>query len=382
MPEPPKTIPGPTPDAPQVAMARIGAVTSRPDRVSEWIDVHFNPATLQLQVSNELKDTRNNERKQYIAKATAKLTMELMFDTTDTGDDVMQTTKKLQLFVAPPLGQQNHEQIPPPVVLFEWGRIKFMGIAESYKETIDFFSANGVPLRASVNLTLSRQDQVFDDAPGAAPQDAGPMDDDLALDTPASSAADVANAGESPEAARAVAAANGQESLRFGDGSPLTVGASVTLKPPAAFAAGGIGIGGGVGLGIGIGGSAGIGIGASAGIGIGVSAGIGISAGAGAGASIGIGGGISASAGMSGMSRLSATEGAFAGLRATTTSNSATARLNTARLAPQVRSATLSTDRNASFRVGGKATVEGSAGLRADVGGRGSVRGKLSFEGS
>src|SRR4029450_3398522 len=163
MPEPPKTIPGPTPDSPQIAMARIGAVTGRPDRVGEWIDVHFNPATLQLQVSNELKDTRNNERKQYIAKATAKLTMELQFDTTDSGDDVMQTTKKLQLFVAPPLSQQNHQQIPPPVVLFEWGRVKFMGIAESYKETIDFFSANGVPLRASVNLTISPHDQVFYD---------------------------------------------------------------------------------------------------------------------------------------------------------------------------------------------------------------------------
>jgi Contractile injection system tube protein len=386
MPEPPKSIPGPTPDAPQVAMARLGAVTGRPDRVSEWIDVHFNPATLQLQVSNELKDTRNNERKQYIAKASAKLTMELQFDTTDTGDDVMQTTRKLQVFVAPPLSQQNHEQIPPPVVLFEWGRIKFMGIAESYKETIDFFSANGVPLRAAVNLTLSRQDQVFDDAPGTAPQDAGPMDDDLALDAPASSAADVANAGESPDAARAVAAANGQENLRFGNGSPLTVSASITLKPPAAFAAAGIGIGGGAGLGIGagigigagagIGGSAGIGMGGSAGIGIGASAGIGIGVAASAGA------GFSPGAGISGISRLSATEGAFAGLRVTTGGASATARLNTTRLAPPVRSAALSTDRNASFRVGGKATVDGSAGLRADVGGRGSVRGKLSFEGS
>jgi len=377
-------------------MARIGAVTGRPDRVGEWIDVHFNPATLQLQVSNELKDTRNNERKQYIAKATAKLTMELQFDTTDSGDDVMQTTKKLQLFVAPPLNQQNHQQIPPPVVLFEWGRVKFMGIAESYKETIDFFSANGVPLRASVNLTLSRQDQVFDDAPGSAPQDAGPMDDDLALDTPASSASDVANAGESPEAARAVAAANGQENLRFGNGSPLTVSASINLKPPAAFASAGIGAGGGLGIGIGagagigIGAGAGIGIGVSAGAGIGVSggAGIGISAGAGAGFGIGLGvgvsggAGLSASAGISGMSRLSATEGAFAGLRVTTGSSSATARLNTSRLTPQARSATLSTDRNASFSVGGKATLEGSAGLRADVGGRGSVRGKLSFEGS
>ena len=99
--------------------------------------------------------------------------MELQFDTTDDGADVTQTTRKLQAFIAPPSppGQPADRQVPPPLVLFEWGRIKFKGIAESYKETIDFFSASGVPLRASVNLTLSRQDKVFDDSAGAAPQE-------------------------------------------------------------------------------------------------------------------------------------------------------------------------------------------------------------------
>jgi hypothetical protein len=363
MPEPPPTIPGPTPDTQAIAIARLGAVTGRPERVSDWVEVHFNPASLQLQVSNELKDTRNNERKQYVAKANAKLTMELQFDTTDTGDDVTQTTRKIQAFVAPPLSQQNQSQIPPPVVVFEWGRVKFKGIAESYKETIDFFSANGVPLRASVNLTLSRQDQVFDDAPGTAPQDAGAVDDDLALDTPASSAADVANAGESPDAARAVAQANGQENLRFGNGSPLTISASVTLKPPAAFAA----AAGGAGIGISLGG--GIGLGGGAGLGAGIS--------------VGGGPGLSVSgAGISGLARLPATEGAFAGLRASATAGASTARLNTSRLLPQARSASLSTDRDASFRVGGKATLQGAAGLRAEVGGKSGLRGKLSFEGS
>ena len=371
-----KTVPGPTPVAPRIAVARLGAVTGGSDQVSDWIDVDFNPASLQLQVSNELKDTQNNERKQYIAKTSAKLTMELLFDTTDDGADVTQTTRKLQAFIAPPSppGQPADRQVPPPVVLFEWGRIKFKGIAETYKETIDFFSASGVPLRATVNLTLSRQDKVFDDSPGSAPEGG----DDDALDTPAGSAADIANAAESPDAARAVGEANGQESLRFGSGSPLTVSASITLKPPAAFASagGGLGIGFGAGAGIGIGGAAGIGIGGAAGIGIGGAAGVGIGGAAG----IGIGGSASAGAGISALSRLSATEGAFGGLRVSSRAGASTARLNTSRLLPQVKSAALSTDRNASFRVGGKATLEGAAGLGADVGGRGAPRAKLSFD--
>jgi hypothetical protein len=336
----PKTISGPTPDSPSIAIARLGVVSGQNDQVSDWVDVQFNPASLQQQVSNELKDTRNNERKQYIAKSNAKLTMELQFDTTDNGDDVTQTTRKLQAFIAPPVpaGQQARRQEPPPVVLFEWGRVKFKGIAETYKETIDFFSASGVPLRALVNLTLSRQDQVFDDAGGGGPERVGGAGDTSPFDAPAASAADVANAAQAPAAARDVAAANGQESLRFGSGASLTVGGSVELKPPAAFAAGG-----------------------------------GLSVGVAAGASIGGGAGVSA------IARLPATEGAFAALRVPPPSTAA-ARLNPARLQPDVRSATLSTDRNASFQVGGKATLEGAAGLRADVGARPSAGGRLTFD--
>jgi hypothetical protein len=400
-------------------------VAGRNDQVSEWVDVHFNPASLQLQVSNELKDTRNNERKQYVAKANAKLSMELQFDTTDTGDDVTLTTKKLQAFIAPPLSQQNRSQIPPPVVLFEWGRLKFKGIAETYRETIDFFSSSGVPLRASVNLTLSRQDQVFDEQPGDTPADAGGVaGDETEVGAPATggapesegftprfrppSAADVAGMADSPEAARALAAANGQENLRFGDGSPFTVSASIQLKPPSAFVdlslGAGIGAGAGLGLDLGIGGGIGIGAGGGIGIGVGVSGGIGIgggisagvsgglgfgasvSAGAGIGfsagvsAGVGISAGTGVSAGISGLSRLSATEGAFAGLRVTAKAGASTARINTSRLLPPVRSTALSTDANATFRVGGKATMQGAAGLRADVGARGGVRGKLTFE--
>jgi hypothetical protein len=344
----PKTVSGPTPGAQRIAVARLGAITGQNTQVSEWVDVHFNPASIQLQVSNELKDTRNNERKQYIAKSNAKLTMELQFDTTDTGDDVTDTTRKVQAFIAPPLpaSQRDRKTQPPPIVVFEWGRLKFQGITESYKETIDFFSAGGVPLRAAVTLTISRQDQVFDSAPEGAPPNAGNLDEN-AFDTAPASPADIANAGESPGAARAIAALNGAVDLRFSAGVSLTVGASVSLNPPAAFAAGG---------GLDIGGGAGIGL----------SAGAGISAGAGA--------------GVSGLAQLSATEGAFAGLRATAGAGASGVRLNTSRLLPQIGSASLSTDRNASFQVGGKATLTGAAGLRADVGSRSSLNSRLSFD--
>src|SRR5215510_11498520 len=222
---PQPTIDGPTPKTPKITLARLGIVTGSPDQVKTWVNVHFNPASLQLTVNNELKDTKSNERKQYIAKFTAKLTMELPFDTTNTGEDVTITTRKLQAFVAPPLpkGDQARQEKPPPLVMFEWGRLKFKGIGESYRETIDFFSADGVPLRSTVNLTLSEQDHVFDKAAEAKKTNAEPDTAlDAAVDTRSTSADDVAKQAQAPEATRAVAQANGQDNLRFGNGSPLT----------------------------------------------------------------------------------------------------------------------------------------------------------------
>ncbi|MGB8167687.1 MAG: hypothetical protein WCF18_09380 [Chthoniobacteraceae bacterium] len=324
------TVPGSTLQAKPIALARLAVVGKKDQAVT----VHFNPASLQLQLSNELKDTSKTDHKQFIAKITAKLTMDLQFDTTNSGEDVMKTTRQIQAFLAPPApaGGREKKQIPPPVVLFEWGTLSFQGVAESYKETIDFFSANGVPLRASVNLTLSRQDQVFDEKPD---QDGGVKDDTDAQDIASDSAAAAANGMQSPGSARAVAAANGQESVRFGSGAGLTVGGSIELKPARAFASGGAGIS--------LGGGAGI-----------------------------VG---SASAGISGMARLSATEGAFSGLRVTASAPSFV-RLDPSKLVPKIESTTVATDAGATFKVGGKANFAGTAGLRADVG----AAGKLSFD--
>jgi hypothetical protein len=340
-------MPAPTPNAPSVALARLAAVTGANDQTGESITVHFNPASLQLQVSNELKDTKNNERKQYVAKTSAKLTMDLHFDTTDTGEDVTQTTRRLQAFLVPPLPARDaaRQEPPPPLVLFEWGTLRFKGIAENYRETIDFFSPDGVPLRASVNLTLSRQDQVFDQSPGGnrSPNGTSAAPDTLNLDTPSGGASGLAKSLGAPGAARALAAANGQENLRFGAGGSLSVSGGVTLKAAAAFSAGA-----GAGTGLSLGASPGVGVGALRSPG---------------------GGGMVA--GLAATARLSAAEGAFSGLRASTSRTAV--QLEPGKLLPRAESAARATDRGARFQVGGKAAFGQGGGLRADVGAGGSL---------
>ena len=348
------TVSDSTPDAPTIALARLGKVSGAGDQVNDadWVDVHFNPSTLQLQVSNELKDQPNLERKQYIAKTSAKLTMDIQFDTTDSGMDVTQTTRKVQAFIAPPLpeDQQARRQVPPPLVLFEWGTLAFKGIVESYKETIDFFSSDGVPLRANVNLTLSRLDQVFDPAGESNPADDGQSSEGTLFDLPPTSASQAADETKEPGSSRAIAVANGLESLRFGDGSGVTVGSGVTLKAAAAFSAGG---GAGVSLDAGM--SSGIGLGETTG--------------ATAGVDVDVGVGIAAQAG------LSATEGAFASLQSSKPLPTSF-RVNPEDILPVSYGAGFATEAGAKFQLGGQAAISGSVGLTADVG----TRTKLSFD--
>jgi hypothetical protein len=167
-----------------------------------------------------------------------------------------------------------------------------------------------------------------------------------------------------PGAARALAAANGEESLRFGASSSLSVSGGVTLKAAAAFS-----VGGAAGLSLGAG--AGAGAGAGLGIGGGVAAGGGLSIGTGA----GTGARANVSPGLSATARLSATEGAFAGLR-TSTSGSRAMKLDPRKLMPRSERSASATGAGATFQVGGKATQSGAGGLRADVG----RSGKLGFD--
>jgi hypothetical protein len=86
----------------------------------------------------------------------ATLSVTLLFDTTTTNGVSVQTrTDQLVLLTLP----RNLAQKPPGtrrVVCFQWGSFKFCGSVESMTQTIDFFSDAGVPLRASVHLSISQ----------------------------------------------------------------------------------------------------------------------------------------------------------------------------------------------------------------------------------
>lgn len=316
------------------------------------ISVHFNPTSLQHVVANTMKDPgRGNNNKQYVGQSTAKLTMDLIFDTTDSGQDVRLSTSKIAQLMKPTkaVSSNQKDRKVPPVVLFEWGNYKFQGMVESFKETLDFFSSNGVPLRASVNLTMSQQDKVFDDpsADDTADTTGSFEPDAIEVATPGNQdVTQTAAQGGDPSAGRSIAAANNLDSMRFTGGAALTLNAGAGLTGAAGFS-----------------------MGASAGGGFDLSGGAGLSAGV----------GISASFGGSASAGISASGGAFAGLRVSSSSQSIGV-LNTSSFLKTSASAGISTDSGATFNVGGKATLEGSSSLSADVGAKADIRAKIRFD--
>ena len=314
--------------------------------------VHFNPTSLQISISNTLEDKgQGKEKKQYVTKSSAKLSMDLIYDSTHDGTDVRLQTGKIAKLMEP-AKREGDNAAPPSVVLFEWGSFKFQGLVESYKETIDFFAPTGVPLRASINLTLASQDKVFESLSQGSDKKFEPLVQNLA--TSSDSLTDVATQAGNPNAARAIATNNGLESIRFPAGA-IALSAEIQLSPAAAFASGQAGL--------------------SAGFGAGISAGIGVDFGA----SFGVSGGGNLAIGGQASAGIAASEGAFAGLRIAANPSGPPVRLDPTLLRATNASLNRSTGPNASFQVGGQAELESSGGLRADVGATASLQNRIQF---
>jgi hypothetical protein len=291
----------------------------------ERFEVHFNPQSLQYTITNTLANTGSgNSTKQYTGESTGKLTMDVVFDTTDTGEDVRLHTVKVAQLMEP----GDNEDKTPPVVEFDWGLYTFSGMVESYRETINFFSSDGVPLRASVNLTLSSQDRVFEG--GSAERRAATGGSMAGRGNPAAVQApapgpdngrgvtQIATQAGNPEAGRAIAAQNGLENMRFPGGGALQLNAS--LKSGASFMAGG---------------------------------------GVKAGANLG---------------------GAFAGLR-TESEGAVGGGLKLGNFLRPSATAGLGTEDPSAFALGGQARLQGSARFRTDVGKAGALKARIEFDG-
>ncbi len=320
----------------------------------QTVPVDFNPATLDYSITVAAQG-EGGQAQQSASSSSAKLNLELIFDTTDTGDDVRSKTNKVELMLQTSPGEGDN---PPPQVLsevtFEWGAFKFIGVVDSFKQTMDFFSANGVPLRAVISLSMAQPKYKFDQAGGDTKANT-----DQALVLPGGDPSQLASDAGDPTAARDIASANGLESLRASASASISVGGSVSIGAAATFSTG-ASANASIGAGFGIGAGAGIGVGAGAGISLGGD----LSAGASAGFSTSIG--ATSSAG------ISASAGAFSGLHTESTSASSGKYFKTEKLLATASAPGISA--NAQFDVTGRAIAQSSSSFKADVGGTKTLR--------
>lgn len=268
------------------------------EEVGKPIPVQFNPESLKLAYANQNAsgDQRGGSAIQYVGSGTTKLTFDLWFDVTSAHHspettppgDVRELTQKVLHFITPQKSGKKDKFVPPGV-RFHWGTFLFEGVMESLNESLEYFSEDGVPLRAKVSVSLSKQEIKFEQGDQQAnsglgsfssgrPRQAAKEGDSVA------GAADKAGRGDEwPQ----IASANGIE-------NPRSVAPGTLLD-----------LGAGAGLGVGAGLSAGASFGVGAGDGVGASAGFEIGAGIGAGASAGnsAGGGIGVSTRLSGVTR-------------------------------------------------------------------------------
>jgi len=132
-----------------------------PDEISPRFHVQFNPTSLKLQISTTKVDpTMASQVRQSLGSGTTILSLELVFDTSDEGSterphSVREKTEQVERFTLP----KNPHEIngKPPRIRFQWGSFFINGVVDGVNVDLDHFAANGTPLRAKVNLSITEQ---------------------------------------------------------------------------------------------------------------------------------------------------------------------------------------------------------------------------------
>jgi hypothetical protein len=152
--------------------------------------VQFNPQTLKVNFTNQKAggDQPKGSSTQFVGKGVTKLTLELWFDIAlaieqgrvPEGKDVRALTGEVAYFMAPQeVTVKGKKGLSPPGIRFHWGSFLFEGVMDSMDETLDLFSADGLPLRASVSISVSKQEIQYDSKKAASLGAANPGTDPL-----------------------------------------------------------------------------------------------------------------------------------------------------------------------------------------------------------
>ena len=165
------------PESIKLAKAQLRELDEKFEHVineDKTVTVQFNPETLKVSFANQIQtpsgvgNQKGTPARQFVGAGTTKLALQLWFDVTALADgenttrsndgelldDVRKLTQQVAYFITP---KKEGDKFVPPAVRFLWGSFQFDGLMDSLEESLEFFSNDGRPLRASMALALSQQ---------------------------------------------------------------------------------------------------------------------------------------------------------------------------------------------------------------------------------
>jgi hypothetical protein len=136
------------------------------------IDCLFNPEKIVITKKNSWKDGSGGDTAtasrpkavpvmEFAGAESGSMSLDLIFDTSDTGKAVTDYTNKLLAQMEVSTGLPGRSKAKgnerPPYVVFHWGQLSsFPCVITEAKVSFEFFSSSGVPLRASVGLSMTQ----------------------------------------------------------------------------------------------------------------------------------------------------------------------------------------------------------------------------------
>ena len=121
--------------------------------------VMYNPEELKLEQGNQFAEVGipglNASPLQYVRGKNRVLTMELFFDTYESGEDVRAYTAPIVALL-----DTQPQTLAPPVLLFSLGRVQFRCVLTDAGQRFTMFARDGTPVRSMMSVRLQEYVEV------------------------------------------------------------------------------------------------------------------------------------------------------------------------------------------------------------------------------
>lgn len=119
----------------------------------DTIDVMFNPNEYSIESGNQYSSQKvpglQAPIAQFISGDASTLSMDLFFDSYESGEDVRSYTAGIFNLLA-----VDSDLHAPPICRFVWGSLNFKGYVEKVSQRFTMFLDSGIPVRATLKVTF------------------------------------------------------------------------------------------------------------------------------------------------------------------------------------------------------------------------------------